>query len=68
MLILILIDFRYSQNVVLSVEKGSNGQNHSLSDSSHPINSPAKIPITPLGESDLENPAMEELSGELRLY
>ena len=29
MLILILIDVQYVQEVVLSFEKGSNGQNHS---------------------------------------
>ena len=31
MLILILIDIQYTQNVVFSFEKGSNGQNHSSS-------------------------------------
>ena len=33
MLLLILIDFQYLQNVVLSFEKDWNAQNHSLSDS-----------------------------------
>ena len=33
MLILILIDVQYLQNVVLSLEKGSDDQNHSSSDS-----------------------------------
>ena len=35
MLTLILIDDQYVQNVVLSFEKSSNGQNDSLSDSHH---------------------------------
>ena len=35
MLILILIDVQYLQNVVFSFGKGSNGQNHSSSDSHH---------------------------------
>ena len=37
MLILILTDVQYSQNVVFDFEKGLNVQNHSLSDSHHPI-------------------------------
>ena len=37
MLILILIDVQYLQNLVFSFEKGSNVQNHSLSDSHHSI-------------------------------
>ena len=37
MLILILINVQYLQNVVFSFEKGLSGQNHSLSDSYHPI-------------------------------
>ena len=37
MLILILIDVQYSQNVVFSFEKGSNGQIHFFSDSHHLI-------------------------------
>ena len=32
MLILVLIDVQYIQNVVFCFEKGSNGQNHSSSD------------------------------------
>ena len=36
MLILILVDIQYLQNVVFSFEQGSNGQNHFLSDS-HPL-------------------------------
>ena len=47
MLIWILIDIQYLENVVFSFEKGSNGQNHSLSDS-HPQwrkKNPAKFPI-----------------------
>ena len=37
MLVLILIDVQYLQNVVFGIEKGSNGQNHFLSDSHHLI-------------------------------
>ena len=37
MLILILINVQYLQNVVFSFEKGSNGQSHTLSDSYHLI-------------------------------
>ena len=37
MLVLILIDVQYLQNVVFSFEKGWNDQNHSWSDSQHPI-------------------------------
>ena len=49
MLILILNDVQYLQNVAFSFEKGSNGQNHSSSDSHHlmkkfPL---AKFPIHP---------------------
>ena len=33
MLILILVDVQYLHNVGFSFEKGSNGQNHSFSDS-----------------------------------
>ena len=51
MLILILIDVQYLQNVVFSFEKGSNDQIHSLSDSHDSIKkvSPAKFPISPTG-------------------
>ena len=37
MLILILINGQYLENVVFSFEKGSSGQNHSLSDSHNTI-------------------------------
>ena len=52
MLILILIDVQCLQNVVFSFEKGSNGQNHSLSDSYQLIKkSPAvKFSIPPYWE------------------
>ena len=52
MLILILINVQYLQNVVFSFEKGSSGQNHSLSDShqpvekSHQVNFPSLLPLT----------------------
>ena len=47
MSILILINVQYFQNVVFSFEKGLSGQNHSLSDSQHPIEkfSPGKFHI-----------------------
>ena len=38
MLILVLIDVQYIQNVGFSFEKDSNGQNHSWSDSNLSIN------------------------------
>ena len=37
MVILILIDVQYSQGAVFSFEKDSNRQNHSSSDSRHPV-------------------------------
>ena len=44
MLTLVLIDVQYIQNVVFSFKKGSNGQNHSSSDSHHSIaHTPSKI-------------------------
>ena len=44
MLILVLIDVQYIQNVVFSFKKGSIGKNHSSSDSHHPIiHTPSKI-------------------------
>ena len=51
MLIFILIKLQYLRNVVFSFEKGSHGQNHSLSDSHHPIkkSSPQNFPLPPLG-------------------
>ena len=42
MLILIVIDVQYLQNVAFSFEKYSNGQIHSFSDSHHP-SPPSKI-------------------------
>ena len=48
MLILILIDVQYLNNVVFSIKKGSHGWNHSLSDSHHPIKkSRTKISLSP---------------------
>ena len=38
MLILILIDVQYLQNVIFSFEKGLNGQNYSSSGSHHDMN------------------------------
>ena len=55
MLIFILIDVLYLQNVVFSFEKESNGQNHFLSDSQIRIKKfpPAKFFIPPLGDYTL---------------
>ena len=47
MLILILFDAQYSQNAVVSFEKGLNCQNHSSSCSHHPVK---KIPPPPLSK------------------
>ena len=45
MLILILINVQYLQNVVFSFEKGLSGQNHALSDSRHPTEKfPRQVP------------------------
>ena len=51
MLILILMNVKYLQDVALSFEKSLNGQNHSSSGSHHPIEKsrPAKFPILPTG-------------------
>ena len=52
MLILILTDVQYSQNVVFGFEKGLNVQNHTSSDSHHPIKKsapPCKIYHPSLG-------------------
>ena len=58
MLSLILIDDQYVQNVVLSVEKSSNGKNHSSSDSQHPTNKilSAKFPSPPTISKPLNCP------------
>ena len=56
MLLFILINVQYLQNVVFSFEKGLSGQNHSLSDSHHLIeksplaNFPSPSPLTLLGK------------------
>ena len=51
MLILILINFQYSQHAVFSFEKGSNRLNHSSSGSLHPVKNaplpPVKLLIPP---------------------
>ena len=49
-LILILIDVQYLQNIAFSFEKSLNGQNHSSAHSEHPIKNPpaAKFPIPSL--------------------
>ena len=48
MLILVLNDVQYIQNVVFSFEKGSMGQNHSSSDSHHAIKAPQQnVAISP---------------------
>ena len=48
MLVVVLIDVQYIQNVVVSFEKGSNGQNHSSSDSHHPITHTSSKTLHPL--------------------
>ena len=56
MLILILIDVQYLQNVAFSFEKGLNGQMYFFLDSSFPIKKyplPAKFPIPQVGEWEL---------------
>ena len=48
MLILILIDFQYSQNAVFSFEKGSNRLKHSYSGSLHPVKKCTLAPPPPV--------------------
>ena len=56
MLIMILINVQYLENVVFNFEKGSSGQNHSLSDSHHAIekspqaNFPSPYPVALFGK------------------
>ena len=63
MLILILIYVQYLQNIVFSFEKGLSGQNHSLSDFSHPIekspqaNFLSSYPLTLFGKSWAKGPS-----------
>ena len=56
------IDVQYLQNVVLSFEKGLNGQNQSKTDFHHPMLKPLlsqKVPIAPVeGEISLPTPLM----------
>ena len=67
MLILVLINVQYILNVVFSFEKGSNDQNHSSSDSHHPITPPpSKISHLPNLSGYLENPG--KLARKLRAY
>ena len=47
MLILILIDVQYLQNVVFSFEKGLDGQNYPSSSSHYLIKKPSKISHSP---------------------
>ena len=58
MLILILINVQLLQNVVFNFEKDLSGQNHSFSDSHHPIEEypPGKFPIPPYPLTLFENP------------
>ena len=60
MLVLILIDVRYSQKTVFSFEKGSNCQNHSSSGSHHLVKNPppAKFLIPSTTYRYLENPGL----------
>ena len=66
MLILILIDAQYLQNIVFSFEKGSNGQIDFSSGFHHPIkNPPAKFPIPPpTPECYLENHGVYKKLGQ----
>ena len=57
MLILVLIDIQYLQYVDFSFEEGSNGQNHSFSDTHHPIRN---VPIPKLY---LENSVRHVIKG-----
>ena len=59
MLISILIDVQYSQEVVFSFEKGSNSQNPSSSGSIHPVKKfplPSKISDSSLTEGNFPPP------------
>ena len=61
MLILILIDIKYLQSVAFRFGKGSSGQNYSLSDSQHPINSPpSKITHSSLRLNIFEKSSMKK--------
>ena len=62
MLILVLIDVQYLQNVDFSFEEGPNGQNHSSSDTHHPIRSP------PIPKRYLENPARHVTKVSLYIF
>ena len=64
MVILILIDFQYFQNIVSSSEKGSIGQNHSSSVSHHPVKPPNQftIPLSFVGESPYPLRYLEHLA------
>ena len=64
MLILILIDVQYLQNVVFSTEKRLSGENHSSSDSHQQMKKshPAKFPVPPLGRISPSLNAIQEKS------
>ena len=71
MLILILIDVQYLQNVAFSSGKGSNGQNLCWSDSYQLIKNflPVKFPIHPLpGEIPLPLNAILEIPVSYLIY
>ena len=57
MLLFILINVQYLQNVVFSFEKGLSGQNHSLSDSHHliekfsQVNFPSAQPLNAISKT-----------------
>ena len=56
MVILILIDFQYFQNIAFSFEKGSIGQNHSSQVSHHPVKAPNKFTILVSNVGELPYP------------
>ena len=71
MLILILIDVQYLQNIVFNFQKSSNGQNHYTSVFHHPIKKNRKISYSPNLEvfpHPLENPVIKKGSLHYESY
>ena len=64
MLILILVNVQYLQNVVFSFEKGSSCQNHFVSDSHQPVekfplvNFPSPPPLTTIWKTLNKGPSL----------
>ena len=67
MLILILFHVQYLQNVVFSFEKGSSGQNQSLTDSHHPVEKflqatfPSPLPLTTIWKTLEKGPSFVKI-------